>query len=664
MSDNRRNATLKALIDAVITELMIKTTGEQIYLDDQTTLSSKMAEMVAAINLRDKKTDVDAKISTLESNVNTKLETKADLSALGDLATKDKVAKDDLDTALQTELDSKATTADVDTKISALQSSSDTKFSDTDKAINLRPTQTEVTEQIAALKQEIMGDLPVEAYDTFTELAAYIEEHQEAANALTAAVGNKADKTVVDDILTVINALGALAKKDKVSKDDLDASLQTELDAKATTEAMNTALATKSDIGHTHTKEDIGLGNVGNFKAVSTVADQGLTDEEKANARSNIGAGASSFSGNYNDLSNKPTIDSYLSASSTNAVQNKVVKSALDTALKGKIIDGTLTSLSSASTLPYNFYSGSAVVYNNEIHILGSADDSSYTKHYKWDGTIWTEVSTLPYNFCSGSAVVYNNEIHILGSGDSSSTYTNHYKWDGTSWTEVSTLPYIFVGGSAVVYNNEIHILGSADNSSYTKHYKWNGTSWTEVSTLPYEFYFGSAVVYNNEIHILGSGDSSSYTKHYKWNGTSWSSVSTLPYAFYYGSAVVYNNEIHILGGGSGSRYYKWNSTSWSLVSNNLPLPFMQNSAVVYNNEIHMLGNPYSGYKTVHYKYDPAAKSITLTLTDSAIKADSILDIYVDQYGVSPINVTSEVGSVTLTFDSKYDGLNVRMVII
>ena len=529
MSDNRRNATLKALIDAVITELMIKTSGEQIYLDDQTTLSSKMAEMVAAINLRDKKTDVDAKISTLESNINTKLETKADLSALGDLATKDKVAKDDLDTALQTELDSKATTADVDTKISALQSSSDTKFSDTDKAINLRPTQTEVTEQIAALKQEIMGDLPVEAYDTFTELAAYIEEHQEAADALTAAVGNKADKTVVDDILTVINALGVLAKKDKVSKDDLDASLQTELDAKATTEAMNTALATKSDIGHTHTKEDIGLDKVGNYKAVSTVADQGLTDEEKANARSNIGAGASSFSGDYNELSNKPTIDSALSATSTNAVQNKVVKSALDEKLQGKIIDGTLTSSSSVSTLPYEFYYGSAVVYNNEIHILG-------------------------------------------GNGNTN----NHYKWNGTSWTEVSTLPYDFAGGSAVVYNNEIHILGSADNSSYTNHYKWNGTAWVEVSTLPYNFCSGSAVVYNNEIHILGSADNSSYTNHYKIN---------------------------------------------------------------------------------------TGQSI-LTLTDSAIKADSILDIYVDQYGVSPINVTAEVGSVTLTFDSKYDGLNVRMVII
>ena len=46
----------------------------------------------------------------------------------------------------------------------------------------------------------------------------------------------------------------------------------------------------------------------------------------------------------------------------------------------GKLVaDGSVNE----STLPYNFYKGSAVVYNNEIHILGSADSSNYTKYYK-----------------------------------------------------------------------------------------------------------------------------------------------------------------------------------------------------------------------------------------------------------------------------------------
>ena len=241
MSDNRRNATLKALIDAAITELMIKTSGEQIYLDDNTTLSSKMAEMVTAINLRDKKTDVDAKIKTVTDSLN-------------------------------------STSESLGNAISTLRSE--------------KADKTEVTERITALKQEIMGDLPVEAYDTFTELAAYIEEHQEAADALTAAVGNKADKTVVNDILTVINGLGALANKDKVAKDDLDASLKTELDAKATTEAMNTALSTKSNTSHTHddryytkAETDTAIANApkGDTGVWISQADyDALSDEDKA----------------------------------------------------------------------------------------------------------------------------------------------------------------------------------------------------------------------------------------------------------------------------------------------------------------------------------------------------------------------------------------------
>jgi len=84
------------------------------------------------------------------------------------------------------------------------------------------------------------------------------------------------------------------------------------------------AIAVKGDAESTYrvgnvniTKANIGLSNVGNFKAVSTVASQGLTDAEKSNARTNIGAGTSSFSGNYNDLSNKPTIPTVNNATLT-----------------------------------------------------------------------------------------------------------------------------------------------------------------------------------------------------------------------------------------------------------------------------------------------------------------------------------------------------------
>lgn len=145
MSSVYKNAIIKALVDGVVTELMIKTVGGNVYLDENTTLSSKIAEMVVAINERAKSTDV--------------------------------------------------------------------------------------TSQINALKDELLGDTPVEAYNTFTELAAYIETHQEAADALTAAIGNKADSSVVESLRTTIEGLGALATKSKVSESDLDTELAAKVNA-------------------------------------------------------------------------------------------------------------------------------------------------------------------------------------------------------------------------------------------------------------------------------------------------------------------------------------------------------------------------------------------------------------------------------------------------
>lgn len=95
------------------------------------------------------------------------------------------------------------------------------------------PTTTTVNNAISALRTELMGEGVPEAYDTFKGLADYIETHQEAADALTAAVGNKADKTAVEAIQTTINGLGALATKDTVDESDLSATLKEKVNAAA-----------------------------------------------------------------------------------------------------------------------------------------------------------------------------------------------------------------------------------------------------------------------------------------------------------------------------------------------------------------------------------------------------------------------------------------------
>ena len=45
----------------------------------------------------------------------------------------------------------------------------------------------------------------------------------------------------------------------------------------------------------------------------------------------------------------------------------------------GKYVDEQVNGCVSVSTLPYSFSGGSAIVLNNEIHILGSGNSSYYT---------------------------------------------------------------------------------------------------------------------------------------------------------------------------------------------------------------------------------------------------------------------------------------------
>ena len=300
--------------------------------------------------------------------------------------------------------------------------------------------------------------------------------------------------------------------------------------------------------------------------------------------------------------------------------------------------------------LPYNFDSGSAVVLNGEIHILGSASSEYRKYHYKWTGTEWVKVSTLPYEFYYASAVVLNNEIHILGSSMYSVSYKAHYKWDGSAWTKVSTLPHKFAKGVAVVYNNEIHILGSEDSSARTSHYKWTGTEWVSVSTLPYEFYNGSTVVYNNEIHITGSGNSKYETNHYKWNGSTWTSVSTLPQKLNNGHALVVGTNIYMI---QWDEFYKYDGTNWSMATN-VPVNVYEGRSVVLNGDIYVMGSSISENEKAFYSYSPETGTWgKLGLTESIpmeVIAHNHDELAVDQTwnALSPLPYNFYTGSAVI----------------
>ena len=122
--------------------------------------------------------------------------------------------------------------------------------------------------------------------------------------------------------------------------------------------------------------------------------------------------------------------------------------------------DGSTWTQVSSATNGSSYY-GVLVVFNDEIYAV----ISNVTTLYKFDGTAWVSVSTLPFTFNVGTAVVYDGEIHLIGS--LTSPYTMHYKWDGNTWTEVATLPAETYYSTATVCDDYIYMANGANGKLY-----------------------------------------------------------------------------------------------------------------------------------------------------------------------------------------------------
>lgn len=166
-----------------------------------------------------------------------------------------------------------------------------------------------------------------------------------------------------------------------------------------------------------YTAGEVGLGNVGNFKAVSSVANQGLSDSEKSNARANIGAQAA---GSY-AASTHTHDDRYYTESETDTK----LKEKLSAILKGSangLAELDSTGKVPASQLP-SFVDDviEGYIYNGKLY-----KESGHTTEISGEsGKIYVDLSTEKTYRWSGSTFVVISDTLALGE-----TSTTAYRGD------------------------------------------------------------------------------------------------------------------------------------------------------------------------------------------------------------------------------------------
>lgn len=223
-----KNAILKTKIEGVIYEIMVKTGAANVYVDDTTTLSAKLAEIIADLALKATKTELTDGLALKAEKSHT--HAQADVTGLAD-------------------------------------------------ALTARPTTEAMNTAISTAISNLIDGAP-ETYDTLKEIATYISTNETAMDALNAAIGNKADKATTLEGYGITDSMTATQINKAIA------------DALATATGGESAADVKVALDNYKTSNDTRVKAIEDdyLKAADKTALQGNIDAAKeiANAKSKI----------------------------------------------------------------------------------------------------------------------------------------------------------------------------------------------------------------------------------------------------------------------------------------------------------------------------------------------------------------------------------------
>lgn len=350
-------------------------------------------------------------------------------------------------------------------------------------------TEDFVKETVNNAVAEIVANAP-EDFNTLKEMSDWISEHEDDATAMNSAI--QSNKTKIENEVT--------------ARQNADTNLQNQINANKIT--VDTAMSSTSTNPVQNKVVNTALGN-----KVDKVSGKGLSTNDYTTTEKNKLAGIA-------EGANKTTIDSALSTSSTNPVQNKIVTSNINT-LSSNL--NSKASQSSVDTLTSNL---------NTLALQVGAMKGSYSCAYVCSSSASSHAKTLSISGFQLSAGAVIKVVFINGNtGDDYSLITLNINNTGAKntdltsrkWDKYAILEFYYDGSNWVTLGNPIvrkvqsQIAPDEVYSNHTilvyadglKEAWFHGTTTTLDSlTVNFPFTFKSASYYVNANAIDTTGAS------------------------------------------------------------------------------------------------------------------------------------------------------------
>ena len=196
--------------------------------------------------------------------------------------------------------------------------------------------------------------------------------------------------------------------------------------------------------------------------------------------------------------------------------------------------DGTIGTWSLTTSVPVAMVGGQAIVTRNRIYMIGGHNGTSalstiYFATVYPDGSLssWTSATSLPVAITNSQAVVTKNRVYLLGGHNGTNAlntiYTAAINSDGSIgvWVNSGTLPTTIHSSLAFISNNTVYLLGGNTGSGfgtivstvYSAPINSDGIlgTWVARTSLPGPLSQSQVIATQNKIYLIGGHDGTSY---------------------------------------------------------------------------------------------------------------------------------------------------------